>query len=161
MSNEYGIGYTRKGTEFYFDKEDYDLINPYCWSDHQGYLRTCLNIINGKKQYIMMHQLIAKEYGFHNEPDHINGKRFDNRKENLRDITHKNNSKNTKLYSNNTSGYKGVSFNKHNKKWFSYITSDNKRIFLGYFNNKEDAIEARRLAEEKYHKEYARKKEDL
>ena len=31
LSGEYGIGYTSKGEEFYFDLEDYDKIYPYCW----------------------------------------------------------------------------------------------------------------------------------
>ena len=31
LSGEYGIGYTLKGEEFYFDLEDYDKIKDYCW----------------------------------------------------------------------------------------------------------------------------------
>ena len=31
LSGSYGIGYTNKGEEFYFDKEDYELISKYCW----------------------------------------------------------------------------------------------------------------------------------
>src|SRR5574344_527323 len=31
LSGEYGIGYTSKGEEFYFDLEDYDKIKDYCW----------------------------------------------------------------------------------------------------------------------------------
>jgi len=31
LTGEYGIGYTSKGEEFYFDLEDYDKIKDYCW----------------------------------------------------------------------------------------------------------------------------------
>jgi len=51
---------------------------------------------------------------------------------------------------NNTSGTKGVSLVSSNKKWHAYITVNKKRINLGYFADIEDAIKARREAEEKY-----------
>ena len=51
---------------------------------------------------------------------------------------------------NNTSGHKGVSWNKRNKKWITYITFQGKRIHLGYFDKKEDAIKARLKAEEEF-----------
>ncbi|MCC9273543.1 MAG: alcohol dehydrogenase [Enterococcus aquimarinus] len=57
-----------------------------------------------------------------------------------------------KTYSNNTSGQKGVYWDKRNKKWQSGITIKGKRIFLGYYANKQDAINARLEAEEKYFK---------
>ena len=44
-----------------------------------------------------------------------------------------------KLMTNNTSGYRGVTFNHNNKKWICRISVDKKRINLGYF---EDALEA-------------------
>lgn len=64
--------------------------------------------------------------------------------------------KNIKIPTNNTSGYKGVSFLKakpgRRKKdaWRAYIVVKQKQIFLGNYENKEDAIMARKLAEEKY-----------
>lgn len=38
LSGEYGIGYTSKGEEFYFDLEDYEKIKDYCWCFSDGYL---------------------------------------------------------------------------------------------------------------------------
>lgn len=52
-----------------------------------------------------------------------------------------------KIPSNNTSGVRGVSQTK-NGKWVSYITLRRKRYTLGTFKNKEDAIRARKKAEE-------------
>ena len=50
----------------------------------------------------------------------------------------------------NTSGFPGVSFSKSNKKWTAYITIHKKRIELGFFDAKEDAISARMNAEIKH-----------
>jgi hypothetical protein len=46
LSGEYGIGYTLKGEEFYFDLEDYDLIKDYYWSiNNEGYLSASKNTV--------------------------------------------------------------------------------------------------------------------
>lgn|SRR5699024_1792394 len=58
------------------------------------------------------------------------------------------------LYKNNKSGHKGVRWNKHRNKWTATIGFKRKQIFLGNFDDKEGAIIARKLAEEKYHKPY-------
>lgn len=51
------------------------------------------------------------------------------------------------MQSNNTSGTKGVSYHKPYEKWVAYIYTDRKRIHIGYFKNKEEAIEARKSVE--------------
>lgn len=51
---------------------------------------------------------------------------------------------------NNTSGHKGVSWDKNRSKWLAYIKFKSKRINLGRFADKQDAINARIKAEEKY-----------
>ncbi|WP_373804501.1 hypothetical protein [Jeotgalibaca porci] len=53
---------------------------------------------------------------------------------------------------NNTSGHKGVRWVKRNKKWVATITFKQERIHLGYYSDKQDAINARLEAEEKYFK---------
>lgn len=52
--------------------------------------------------------------------------------------------------SDNTSGIKGVSRRKDSRKWRAYITCQGEHIWLGSFNTKEEAIEARRKAEQEY-----------
>lgn len=54
------------------------------------------------------------------------------------------------FFRNNTSGYKGVSWHKINKKWISGITINYKRIHLGYFEDKKEAVIAYKQAEKKY-----------
>lgn len=52
----------------------------------------------------------------------------------------------------NTSGYPGVMWRKDLEKWRAYITVDKKRINLGTYDRIEEALEARKTAEEKYWK---------
>ena len=53
---------------------------------------------------------------------------------------------------NNTSGVKGVSWNKEKEAWETYIGIHGKRIRLGIYTRFEDAVQARKRAEEEYHK---------
>jgi len=87
--------------------------------------------------------------------DHINGDKLDNRIENLRAATVGQNQHNRKTNANNTSGYKGVSWNKARKKWITGIKLEGKRIHLGYFDNVEEAAEAVRKAREELHGDFA------
>ncbi|WEG14176.1 HNH endonuclease [Pullulanibacillus sp. KACC 23026] len=59
-----------------------------------------------------------------------------------------------KLHKENKSGHKGVMWLESKKKWKAYIGFKGKQINLGYFADKEEAIKARKEAEEKYHKPY-------
>ena len=89
--------------------------------------------------------------------DDINGIKTDNRIENLREATRSENLRNTSAYSNNTSGYKGVSFHKSNGKWRAIITLNGKRHQSKGFDKPEDAYAAYlKMAEEK-HGVFARK----
>lgn len=91
------------------------------------------------------------------EIDHINGIPDDNRIVNLRKATREQQMKNLKIQTNNTSGVKGVSWDKRAKKWVSRINIDKKRVVLGWFQNFEEAAKIRMLAEIKYYGEYRRK----
>ena len=52
--------------------------------------------------------------------------------------------------------FRGVSFNKRNKRYVARIQKDNKPIFLGSFKRLDEAIKARVKAEKKYFKEFRR-----
>lgn len=56
------------------------------------------------------------------------------------------------LFKNNTSGYKGVTWDKSRQKWQAQMNINNKHIFLGYFKDKSDAIIARTNYENKIKK---------
>lgn len=82
--------------------------------------------------------------------DHINRDRSDNRISNLRDVTNKQNLQNAGKYSHNTSGHTGVHWYKPYSKWVAQITHNQKKIHLGYFENLEEALAARKAAEKFY-----------
>lgn len=90
--------------------------------------------------------------------DHINGVRDDNRIENLRAVTNKENHKNMKRHKDSTSGVTGVYWNKRAKKWQAYICVSSKQLYLGVFKYLVDAETARKEAEVKYgyHKNHGR-----
>lgn len=157
ISGEYGIGYLFNGGTFYFDLEDYDKIKDYCWyKDSDGYIRTNITKSDGKRTALLMHQLIMGTDGVHQFPDHIHGKdsRNDNRRSNLRITTRSQNNINQPIRKDNTSGIKGVYWNKELNKWRVRIQINYKRVFIGDYDTLEEAKIARMKAEEKYHKEY-------
>lgn len=87
--------------------------------------------------------------------DHINGNGSDNRIANLRLATMNENQFNKKLAKNNTSGVKGITWDKYKKKWKAYIGFNNKLISLGYYETIEMAKDKLYKARIKYHKNYA------
>ena len=103
--------------------------------------------------YYMYHGIDPLE----KEVDHINRNRLDNRIENLRLVTSSQNLMNSGSYKNNTSGFKGVYWDKIKKNWRTLIIVNGKRIQLGSFINKEDAIKARKEAEIKYFGDFRRR----
>lgn len=92
--------------------------------------------------------------------DHIySDRKYDNRKQNLRITEQKHNTKNRIRPSNNTSGKTGVSWRKDINKWVAYIRINNNQIYLGSYNDIQDAIDVRINAEKKYFGEYRVKNE--
>lgn len=71
--------------------------------------------------------------------DHINGDRQDNRLCNLRLASDAENKRNVGPRSHNTSGIKGVSWDRQNHKWFAGATINGRSINLGRYTSKEDA----------------------
>ena len=148
LTGDYGIGYASNTNEpFYFDLEDYDKIKDYYWSANtDGYMySTC------DDEYILMHRLIIDENNPEMQVDHFNRNRKDNRKENLKSVTPQHNNWNRGMNQNNKSGVTGVRWNKKAEKWIAYIM----RKHLGTFNSFEDAVKARKRAEQKYFGEYS------
>lgn len=155
MYDTYGVIYC-SDEQFYFDIEDYKYIqDKYWYSDDYGYL-THAYTIDKKTYYERFHRIVMNVLENKNiYVDHINKNTHDNRKQNLRLCTHQENDRNNNLYKNNTSGVIGVSYINEKKKWRASITHNRQTIFLGYFENKNDAIKARVKAEENYFKEFA------
>lgn len=82
--------------------------------------------------------------------DHINGVRDDNRWSNLRVVSTVENCQNLAVRSDSTSGVTGVSRYARTGRWWAYIVINGKSVHLGLYQEKADAIAARRKAEADY-----------
>ena len=151
--NEFYVGYTSKGEEFWFDKDDFEIISKYCWFyNDYGYL---LAYDSATRQHIRLHRLIMGVSSSKLDVDHKNHPprnehKIDNRKSNLEIVTRSQSNMNTSLSKNNTSGTTGISFDQKSSKWRAKITINYQRIELGKFENIDDAVKARKDAEIKY-----------
>lgn len=79
--------------------------------------------------------------------DHIDGDRLNNKWNNIRLVTRSDNLKNMGVKSTNTSGHHGVSRRSDTGSYHAYINSNGKRIHLGNFPGFEEAVAARKVAE--------------
>jgi hypothetical protein len=104
--------------------------------------------IDGTKEYIQIHKLIAITFLNHKPDghklviDHINGIRSDDRLENLRIVTQRENLNLGHEKANRSSKLRGVSWNKQKAKWCSYIQFNGKSRYLGQFESETEAHEA-------------------
>ena len=86
--------------------------------------------------------------------DHINKKKNDNRKINLRIVTHQQNSMNMGMKNTNTSGVTGVRRDKIHDNWEANITYKYK-VYAKHFKSFDKAVKYRLQLELKYFKEYS------
>ncbi|MGD2093821.1 MAG: HNH endonuclease [Phycisphaerales bacterium] len=135
------------------DAEDYPALSQYKWyangNDGNYY---AVREENGKN--ITMHRVITGAPD-HLLVDHIDHNGLNNRRSNLRLATKAQNNRNTRVIPNKSSRYKGVYWNKANKKWAAKIKCNKKTYRLGYFNDEMEAGKAYDKAAKKYHKEFA------
>lgn len=111
------------------------------------------NIKIDGKNYLLHRLIYLYHHGYLPKCiDHIDGNISNNKIENLRPATVKQNSQNRSKQINNTSGYKGVYSHKASKKWVAYCDGEN----LGYYDKPEIADVVVRNFREKKHKEYAK-----
>jgi AP2 domain/HNH endonuclease len=144
-----------KGFIALVDEEDFDLVSQMRWYAHADrrnnvYARSRTHNQTG----IYMHRLIlgaAKG----DEVDHHNHNGLDNRRSNLRLCSRTQNNGNARLQRHNTSGFKGVSFNKPRNRWQAYINFEGKKISLGYFDSPRHAALKYNAAASEYFGEFA------
>lgn len=90
------------------------------------------------------------------ETDHRNGDGLDNRRVNLRCATRTQNNANSRLRSDNTSGFKGVLWNRQRRRWYARITIDGRQRHLGSFGDPGEAARAYDAAAREVFGEFAR-----
>lgn len=125
---------------FICDKEDLELIEKHTWNkDRYGYA-----VATYKRKTLSVHVcLLGRREGF--EIDHINRNKLDNRRVNLRFVTHSENMRNT---DQTTRDCRGVW--KKKNRYMAGIHINNKTVHLGSFLTFEEAQRARKEAEAFY-----------
>lgn len=140
------------------DDEDYEYLNQFKWHasklNGKFYARRYIKLSNPNIKILMHRDVMKPERRY--VIDHVDGNTLNNKKNNLRICTNAENIRNSKISINNTSGFKGVYWNKQNAKWRAFITLNYKRIWLGNFINPIDAAEAYNEAAIKFHGEFAK-----
>lgn len=144
-----------QGKSAIIDAKDYLLIAKYKWRAVL-YHNKWWYATTGRRN-LCMHNVIMNS----TMVDHINHNGLDNRRSNLRLATYKQNAANSRLSSNNTSGYKGVSLRKDIGKYSAKIRVDGKLLHLGYFQKPEEAAEVYDKAAILHFGEFARTNKQL
>ena len=124
------------------------------FTDQRGYRR-----VKYKQKTYFVHRLIYElcvgpiPEGY--EVDHKNLDPSDNSLDNLRLATASQNTSNRRRFSNNTTGYKGVTLHKQTGKYVAHIRVQGKRIHLGLHETVEKAFAAYIEAAKLYQKDFA------
>lgn len=100
--------------------------------------------------YLMFHGYMPKEV------DHIDNNPLNNRIENLRPANRSEQCCNTRLRKDNTSGIKGVSWDKNRNKWVVTVTKNKKTVYTNRFNDIELAQLVAIEARDKFHGDFAK-----
>jgi len=142
--------FTRSGTKFIVSACDAEKVSKHGWCiANMGYLVATINA----QRTLLHHFVLNSEKRI--AIDHINGVKTDNRRENLRFANPSQNAQNQNITSRNTSGFKGVHWNKKEHKWQANIRAYNKQYSLGYFPTREDAAIGYNNAAKELHGEFA------
>lgn len=140
--------------EFIVDDEVYDWLKETNWScqkiGNRYYAFFSQYVPKYKVKRIYLHALLM-DFPENSDVDHVNGNTLDNRVENLRVCSRRNNLLNTGPSARNTSGYKWVTWNKRDQRW--RVTVSKKHG--GNFTNKKAAVVAANKLARELHGEYA------
>ncbi len=124
------------------DACDAEKVLQHKWYAHKDY-HTYYALTNIRKEdgtptILRLHRLILKPHP-QTMVDHINGNGLDNRRCNLRLATNRQNLQNSRIPLTNTSGFKGVYWEKQKCRWRVQIYVDGKNKNLGSFKTKKEA----------------------
>lgn len=121
------------------DKQDYKRLSHFRW--YLAARRYAVRYDRGKLRY-MHHEILPRQADL--EIDHVNGNGLDNRRKNLRLVSHSVN------LHNQSRKPTGVSLDKRRNKWKARITIQKREVWLGYFENYDDAVIAVTKARGRY-----------
>jgi hypothetical protein len=137
------IPYKGKIVETIIDTDDLEKVSQirgtwFCYASRgKIYIATSI-MISGKSNKVSIHRIVSNAK-INDITDHINRDTLDNRKCNLRIVNVKENSQNKSISTLSSSGERGVSWHKKQKKWIARVSIERKRIQIGSFDTKEEA----------------------
>ena len=133
------------------DDEDYEWLNQWRWcvsKKAKTYYAQRNKRKKTKQVVVYMHrEILGLKYGDKRLSDHINRNELDNRRKNLRIVDHIHNGRNNSGSPRNKSGHKGVCWHITHKKWMVNIKVNGRTQHLGYYDNINNAVEARKQGE--------------
>jgi hypothetical protein len=142
------------------DDRDFEYLMRYKWCailHHGTWYAMRSKWIDGKCYTIRMHReiFLINNIKVPNGIDHKDNNGLNNQKNNLRPATNSQNNANRRLSSNNSSGYKGVTYHRRDMKFCARIGFQDERIWIGYFDDPINAaVEYDRYAKRLF-KDYA------
>lgn len=143
---EYYSMETTQGISTLIDKDDWERIDKLFWNAYYSkYTKSYYFINSGDGKQIRLHNFIMKHTPTEITIDHISRDTHDNRKFNLRKADKSTQCKNQRIRRDNTSGVKGVAFNKQRNQWVAYWR-ENKKTKSKSFSLKKYGDEAKSLA---------------
>lgn len=147
------------------DDEDYDILIKYRWhyrvykskNKNTGYAMAWIRHDDGKKRWVFMHRMVL---GLRREDniivDHKDDDTLHNYKSNLRKCTiGQNNMARNILRDNKQSKYKGVCRTRNKRRWRATISCNDKTVYIGTFDNEEDAALAYNIKAMELYGEFA------
>jgi hypothetical protein len=140
------------------DVEDFEVVNVYLWYAHIHFgkpVYAARKARFGEQNPVYLHRVIGQRIGLIGQIDHKDRNGLNNQRSNLRRATQSQNQMNAGLRSTNTSGYKGVYFNKNKQAWAASIKYDGQKSHLGYFDTAIKAAQAYDRAAMRLHGEFA------
>jgi len=142
------------------DDEDFEWLNQWKWHAMKCFYtfyaarRTTIN--KEKSIILLMHrEILNLKYKDGNITDHKDRNGLNNQRENLRRSTSGLNNYNSKIRTDNFSGYRGVSWHKMREKWQARICINKKEKFCGLYHDIILAAKAYDQAAMKYYRERA------
>ena len=130
------------------DDKNFERLNGFNWWAQEDnrvgsvYAVRSITLPNGKQTGQKMHRFIMGISNPKVKVDHKDHDGLNNQEYNLRVATYGDNNHNQRLRKDNTSGYKGVTWNKRAQKWTVQIASNGTLVYLGCFP-KDKILDAR------------------
>lgn len=152
-----------KGYSTSIDPVDFDLAN-FKWFavvDKRGGVYAARKLPGKPRRQQWLHKIIlerilGREVQPNEQGDHIDLNTLNNHRSNIRLASVTQNLQHRRRHKSNTTGYKGVSYLKREKRWKATINAHGKAKYLGLFNTPEEAYEAYCQAAKELHGDFAR-----